>query len=50
MKKIVKLTEGNLRYLIESSVKDIINERINYNKGVQFINESMVMPYDIERV
>jgi hypothetical protein len=50
MKKVIKLTESNLRYLIESSVKGIINEQINYSKGLQFINEGMIMPHNIERV
>lgn len=50
MKKVVRLTESELHNLIESSIKQTIQEQINYEKGVQFINEGMVMPNDIERV
>lgn len=49
-KQIVRLTEQALHNIIKESVKKTIQEQINYERGIQFINEGMVMPYQIERV
>ena len=48
--KLIRLTEGDLHRIVKSSVKMAIQEKVNYKKGLQFINEGMVMPYTIERV
>ena len=49
MGKKIRLNESELYSIIESSVKDIINEE-NYRKGVQFINEGYELPHKIVQI
>lgn len=48
--KRYRLTENRLRGMIHEAVRKSLLEDINYKKGVQFINEGMVMPHEIVNV
>jgi hypothetical protein len=48
-KNIIRLTESELKRVISESVKRNINE-INFQKGKNFITESMVAPYTTQRI